>query len=444
METGQELSKKETVFKELDVDDFSSEPTEIESLCLKCGQNGTTTLLLTKIPFYKEIIIMSFTCPHCGFCNNETQFGGKIQDTGIRIKVLIQNVKDLNRRVVRSDFASISIPELDFEIPPLSRKGEVTTIEGIVSTVLSNLEADQTIRRKIDPLAAEKIDEFIERLKHCRELKVKFHFVIVDPSGNSFVENINAPNKDEGMDLSYYKRSQEDDEALGIVSENGKDAVVETTEPVNQSSSIDTSEEILNFPTNCFHCNAPCSTQMKITKIPHFKEVVIMATTCDACGHRTNEVKSGAGIEPLGTKIILNITNHTDLSRDVLKSETCGINIPELEFEMGAGSIGGKFTTLEGLLQNIKEQLVDDNPFVKGDSAESDIITKMKQFSKKLDEVLLGKRKVQIIFDDPAGNSYVQNLYAPESDPEMEVIKYERNFEQNDELGLNDMKLENY
>ena len=27
--------------------------------------------------------------------------------------------------------------------------------------------------------------------------------------------------------------------------------------------------------------------------IPHFKEVIVMATNCDACGERTNEVKSG-------------------------------------------------------------------------------------------------------------------------------------------------------
>lgn len=27
------------------------------------------------------------------------------------------------------------------------------------------------------------------------------------------------------------------------------------------------------------------------SEIPHFKEVVIMATICDACGHRTNEVR---------------------------------------------------------------------------------------------------------------------------------------------------------
>ena len=30
-----------------------------------------------------------------------------------------------------------------------------------------------------------------------------------------------------------------------------------------------------------------------ISAIPHFKEVVIMATTCDSCGHKSNEVKSG-------------------------------------------------------------------------------------------------------------------------------------------------------
>ena len=37
-----------------------------------------------------------------------------------------------------------------------------------------------------------------------------------------------------------------------------------------------------------------------------------------------------------------------------------------------------------------------------------------------------------------------QNVYAPDPDPEMKVIHYKRNFEQNEMLGLNDMKTENY
>ena len=40
--------------------------------------------------------------------------------------------------------------------------------------------------------------------------------------------------------------------------------------------------------------------------------------------------------------------------------------------------------------------------------------------------------------------SLIQNVYAPESDPEMVVEKYERSWEQNENLGLNDMKTENY
>ena len=107
--------------------------------------------------------------------------------------------------------------------------------------------------------------------------------------------------------------------------------------------------------------------------IPYFKEVIIMATSCDACGARTNEVKSGAGIAEKGVRITLRITDPIDMSRDVLKSETCSLSIPDLHFEVGAGTLGGKFTTLEGLLTSMKEQLTGSNPLVSGDSATSSV-----------------------------------------------------------------------
>lgn len=40
--------------------------------------------------------------------------------------------------------------------------------------------------------------------------------------------------------------------------------------------------------------------------------------------------------------------------------------------------------------------------------------------------------------------SQFQNVYAPEDDPEMEVIHYERSWDQNEMLGINDMKVEGY
>lgn len=44
-----------------------------------------------------------------------------------------------------------------------------------------------------------------------------------------------------------------------------------------------------------------------------------MATVCDVCGHRTNEVKSGRGIEKQGLHIEIDVKIKEDLSRDVLK-----------------------------------------------------------------------------------------------------------------------------
>jgi zinc finger protein len=38
----------------------------------------------------------------------------------------------------------------------------------------------------------------------------------------------------------------------------------------------------------------------------------------------------------------------------------------------------------------------------------------------------------------------VQNLYAPDPNPNMVIELYDRTWEQNEDLGLNDMKVENY
>lgn len=67
------------------------------------------------------------------------------------------------------------------------------------------------------------------------------------------------------------------------------------------------------------------------------------------------------------------------------------------------------------------------------------------RFLRKFDEVLQGNRKVTVVLDDPSGNSYVQTLTDDGVvDPNLKIIRYHRSFEQNDDLGLNDMKVEGY
>ena len=69
---------------------------EIESLCMRCHEQvrrpnvpllrrvltvmqGVTRLLLTSIPYFKEIVISSFRCEHCGHRDTEIQSAGEIQ-----------------------------------------------------------------------------------------------------------------------------------------------------------------------------------------------------------------------------------------------------------------------------------------------------------------------------------------------------------------------------
>lgn len=41
------------------------------SLCMACGGEGTTKMLTTKIPFFREVILSSFECDSCHWRNNE-------------------------------------------------------------------------------------------------------------------------------------------------------------------------------------------------------------------------------------------------------------------------------------------------------------------------------------------------------------------------------------
>ena len=86
--------------------------------------------------------------------------------------------------------------------------------------------------------------------------------------------------------------------------------------------------------------------------IPYFKEIIISCFKCDQCGYKTTEVKGGGGISEKGAKITLTVKNEEDLNRDVFKSETSKIVIPEIGFETSDGSMGSMYTTVEGVIEN--------------------------------------------------------------------------------------------
>lgn len=105
------------------------------------------------------------------------------------------------------------------------------------------------------------------------------------------------------------------------------------------------------------------------TTIPYFKELIIMSFLCSFCGTKSTEVKAGGEVSEKGREMILEITSEDDIRRDVFKSETCSLRIPNIDFELDFGTLGGVYTTVEGLFEKIEDNLKENNPFA-GDSSE--------------------------------------------------------------------------
>lgn len=179
----------------------------------------------------------------------------------------------------------------------------------------------------------------------------------------------------------------------------------------------------MRFPTHCHACTAEGEVKMCIATIPYFKEIIIMAFSCDQCGQKSTEIKQGGGVSDKATKITFKFENERDLCRDLFKSDTCLLRIPEVDMELAPGTLGSMYTTIEGILDKIITHLDDTNPFGKGDSAYN---KKFMFFLDKLRELKEGDKPFTIILDDPLSNCFIYNPMAPEDDPQITVEVYER------------------
>jgi zinc finger protein len=560
-----------------------------DCLCMNCGQStGTTTLLPTKVPYFREIIIMNLDCSNCYFKNSEINFGGQIQEYGEQITLTITSTNDLNRQIIKSDYASISIPKIfNFEIPPSTQRGTVSTIEGIFRTAANNLEALQPQRLQLNDLenfyrcrcAIKNLRHFVNasndnNSKSTSDSKTDnndhndnngddedvdddefinpifpFDIILNDISGNSYIENFLAPANDPQLQIVKYNRTPQQDMELGLQpsqqaiqdgtidnanpqhknivnathnkliqnihvddsnsitgnhqpqintniidivpssmhfnSINASNPVTSTNYAAQSQKSQDNNNnktnigrnEVMKFTTTCTNCYKETETDMCIVDIPHFKEVIIMSMVCDLCGYRSNEIKGGGGIPKFGCTITLHCTNADDLTREILKSDTAGIAIPEIELQLEEGGLDGVYTSIEGLLIKLRDRLKSTNPFGVGDSntkhhlsndgtefTSQPIHAKYQEFLNKLTLICEGQLlPFTIIISDPLSNSFIgpipkdalalslqaekdgnRSCYDTYIDPNMTIVEYVRTHEQNEILGLNDMKTENY
>jgi zinc finger protein len=303
-------------FPPIDADSDLDRLTSLSSLCMNCHEEGETRLLLTSIPYFRDVIIMSFSCPHCHFTSSEVQPASEIQSHARRFILHVDpsdessTHRDLNRQLIKSESAVVRIPEVDFEIGATGVRGDINTIEGVLGNVCDSLEVGQANRALADVDVWRKVAALIEEVRRMKEGQRPFTFIIDDLAGNSYIENPYAPAPDPRVKLETYTRTPEQTEALGYAQEGqpgsgdeqkadvrpagttGKVSVggVEVLEgryavAAEVQDRVDTffnvSDRSAVLQGQCTGCQRECETRMAVTDIPHFKEVVLMSTNCE-------------------------------------------------------------------------------------------------------------------------------------------------------------------
>ena len=400
---------------------------------------------------------MSFYCDHCHFKNTEIQSAGEIQEQGAKYSLTLDNIDDAERQVVKSDTAILRIEDLDIEVPP--GRGKLTNVEGVLEEIRRDLEHGQRKRKREDPELYEQIDAIVQPLiKMMLGGRYPFTITLDDPAGNSWIEP--APgDASSKYTCKEYSRTPEQNAELGLGGEQPSEEQSETPKPGSvpqiQMGGVEGSGmedvDVLNgsmysLPCPCPGCGKQAFLNVQQVKIPYFTEVVVSAVVCPTCGYKASDVKTGGKIPDKGQRIWLEVQGPIDLRRDILKSETCLLKIPECEVEVQPGTMGGRFTTVEGLLTQIRDDLrssifdVSDEEGSGGDSMPEQKKQIWNAFFTQLDKAIKAEIQYTVILEDPISSSYVQSFTAPDPDPQIRTQDYERTVEEEDDLGLADMK----
>lgn len=213
--------------------------------------------------------------------------------------VKIDDRKDLNRQVVRSESCEVCIPEFELTLPPTSR-GKLTTVEGLIRAITTDLSSLGPLHRIYDEEGYKKIEGIIDKLKailgdneeegeESESGQVKsaseidsplpqFTLQLDDPAGNSFIEFMESM-ADPKWNLRTYHRNLDQNIALGLIAPD--DEVVQTAS-MNQTIVDEefakapiSDDEVLTFVGNCSSCAHTIQTRMKKVNIPYFKVIRI-------------------------------------------------------------------------------------------------------------------------------------------------------------------------
>ena len=164
--------------------------TEMIIKCPACGIEGVAKSIMKEIeiPHFGNVLETSIQCPSCGFKHNDII---ALEQNDPAKYVLEINKNTLTVRVVRSQSATVSIPEIGIKVEPGPKsEGYVTNVEGILNRF------EDAVKKALNLFDdAESQENGKNTLKEIQELKKgngTATLIIQDPFGQSNIVSDSA------------------------------------------------------------------------------------------------------------------------------------------------------------------------------------------------------------------------------------------------------------
>ena len=175
----------------MNVDDvITGKSAEMKIDCPVCGGKNTATYTTQthELAYFGEIVESTIQCEKCGFRHNDI-LATEQKDPAKHS--LIISKKNLDSRVVRSQSATVSLPEIGIKVEPGPKsEGYISNVEGVIVRFIEATE--RALNMFKDDLSQENGKKVLENLNKVLNGEMETLLLIEDPFGQSKIMDVRA------------------------------------------------------------------------------------------------------------------------------------------------------------------------------------------------------------------------------------------------------------
>ena len=175
----------------MNIDDVTTgKSAEMKIDCPVCGGKNTATYTTQthELAYFGEIVESTIQCERCGFRHNDI-LATEQKDPAKHS--LIISKKNLDSRVVRSQSATVSLPEIGIKVEPGPKsEGYISNVEGVL--IRFKEATERALNMFTDAASQENGKKVLENINKVLDGEMETLLLIEDPFGQSKIMDVRA------------------------------------------------------------------------------------------------------------------------------------------------------------------------------------------------------------------------------------------------------------